>query len=505
MFPLYVSTRSANVILDFFANFSTWQWIGFFVEYTIKIAAIGIVPEGRKPGSANAWLLLILFLPVVGLPLYLILGSTYVNRRRHRIQHKAQVMVEDVQRDVPDVPDGTAYSDEIDGIIKLNRRLTGNPALHGHVKALWSDYEKTMLRMAEIIDTAEEYVSVEVYIQAWDDTTAAFYDALERAVKRGVKVRLMFDHIGSWKYPRRYAFRKHLDKIGVDWKLMMPLLPWRGRFRRPDLRNHRKVVIVDGRVAFMGSYNLIDRSYLMKNHVKAGRQWIDVMVELTGPIVTSLEAMFAVDWYTESGETMKITPPRDEDPGVADLNVLQLIPSGPGYTSEPNLKLFNSMMYHARERLVICSPYFVPDESLLGAVQTACHRGVRVDLLVGEKADQFMVHHAQSAYYQQLLEAGVRIWEFPEPYILHTKFAIADPGLDSCVAVIGSSNMDMRSFQLNYENTLMVVEGSLLNDIAELAENYLRVCGELTLDEWNARPWTRRYIDNVMKLTSALQ
>lgn len=491
--------------LDWLSEFSTWQIIGLVVEYTIKIAAIGIVPEGRKPGSSNAWLLLILFLPVVGFPLYLILGSSYINRRRHRIQQEAQVMIEDVQRDVPDVPAGTAFSDEVDGMIHLNRRLTGYPALHGHVKALWSDYEKTMLRMAEVIDTAEEYVSVEVYIQAWDDTSATFYDALERAVARGVKVRLMFDHIGSWKYPRRYAFRKHLDEIGVEWKMMMPLLPWRGRFRRPDLRNHRKVVIVDGRVGFMGSYNLIDRSYLMRNHRKAGRQWIDVMVELTGPIVTSLETMFAVDWYTESGEALQLEPPRDDDPSLADVNVVQLVPSGPGYTAEPNLKLFNSMMYHARQRLVICSPYFVPDESLLSAVQTACHRGVQVDLLVGERADQFMVHHAQSAYYQQLLEAGVRIWQFPEPYILHTKFAIADPGEDSCIAVIGSSNMDMRSFQLNYENTLMVVDGSLLKDIDDLAANYLRVCKELTLAEWNKRPWTRRYIDNVMKLSSALQ
>lgn len=493
------------MVIDFFTNLSTWQWIGFILEYAIKIAAIGVVPEGRKPGSANAWLLLILFLPVVGLPLYLILGSSYVNRRRDRIQREAQVMIEDVHRDFPDAPDEAALAGAKHSLVRLNRNLTGYPAVNGHVKELWADYEKIINRLAEAVDQAQDYVSVEIYIQAWDSRTDVFYSALERAVKRGVKVRLLFDHIGSWKYPRRYKFRKHLDAIGVDWHLMLPLLPWRGRFRRPDLRNHRKVIVIDGEVAFMGSFNMIDRSYLMANHRRAGRQWVDVMVELTGPIVASLETMFAVDWYTESGETLEITPPHDDDQTDEDINIVQLVPSGPGYSGEPNLKLFTSMMYNARERLIICSPYFVPDEALLGAVQTACRRGLRVDLLVGEKADQFVVHHAQSAYYQQLLEAGVRIWEFPAPYVLHTKFAIADPGKPYSVGVMGSSNMDIRSFELNYENTLFVTRGSLLDQLDSLADNYLRACSELTLAEWNERPWTRRYIDNVMKLTSALQ
>ena len=153
---------------------------------------------------------------------------------------------------------------------------------------------------------------------------------------------------------------------------------------------------------------------------------------------------------------------------------------------------------------------------MLEAITTACYRGVRVDLLVGEKADQFMVHHAQSAYYQQLLEAGVHIWQFPAPYVLHTKFAIADPAVwthpDSEsgsarneIAIMGSSNMDMRSFSLNYENSLFILEGPLITELCDLTSSYLSVSHQLTLEEWKKRPWTRRYIDNVMKLTSAVQ
>ena len=159
------------------------------------------------------------------------------------------------------------------------------------------------------------------------------------------------------------------------------------------------------------------------------------------------------------------------------------------------------------------SPYFVPDESLKDAVTTACYRGVQVELYVSEKADQFMVHHAQSSYYQALLEAGVKIYQFPAPYVLHSKFVIADPDATADpaspgshpLAMFGSSNMDMRSFGLNYESTLLVAKGDLIHDFAQLADTYRAVSHQLTLDEWNERSLARRYVDNVMRLTSALQ
>lgn len=502
-------------------DLTTWQWIGLILEYGIKILAIGVVPENRKPSSANAWLLLILFLPMVGLPLYLAMSSNFVSRRRHRIQQEATVMVDDVQKDIPDHPVDLAPDPEIESMLRLNRTLTGFPAVIGHNQGLWADYDLALLRLIEVIDEAEDYIHVEVYIQAWDETTDDFYRALGRAVDRGVQVRLLFDHIGSLKYPDSRKLGKKLRGIGVEWRMMLPLAPWRGRFRRPDLRNHRKIIVIDGEVGFLGSLNIIDRSYLMNNHRRAGRQWIDVMAELTGPIVTSMEAVFAVDWYSESGEALALTPPVDDGerrPG--DTNVVQMIPSGPGYTTEPNLRLFNSIIHHAKTHLVICSPYFIPDESLLAAVTTACYRGVHVDLLVSEKSDQFMVHHAQSSYYQALLEAGVRIHQFPAPYILHTKFILADqpptsprspatpagaPLGDIPVGAFGSSNLDMRSFGLNYESTLLVAEGDLLTDLAQLGETYKSVSIPLTLEQWNKRGFWRRYLDNVMRLTSALQ
>jgi cardiolipin synthase len=192
--------------------------------------------------------------------------------------------------------------------------------------------------------------------------------------------------------------------------------------------------------------------------------------------------------------------PGDDSP-TSGSDVLQLIPSGPGFTTAPNLRLFTSVAHHAKERLILVSPYFIPDESLLDAVTTASYRGVDVELFVSEKADQALVDHAQSSYYAELLHAGVRIHQYPYPAVLHSKYAVADDD----VVLVGSSNMDMRSFELNYEVTLMSLEGSLLDRLVTLTDAYREASRELTAERWSRRNWWRRYTDNVARLTSALQ
>lgn len=497
--------------MNFTFDVSTWQVIGLIIDYSIKIFAIGFVPEGRRPSSSTAWLLAILLLPFIGLPLFLLMGSPYINRRRHRIQQEANVMIEDVQSHIPDWPENTKLTPEVASVIHLNRRLTNLPAVVGNYHGLHTDYDDIIDKMAAAVDTATDHVHVEIYITSWDDTTDVFFRALERAVQRGVTVRYLFDQIGSLKYPGYLKLGRRLTKIGVDWQLMLPIKPWRLRFRRPDLRNHRKLLIIDDRSGFLGSINMIDRHYQVTGKPKSQRQWVDLMIEVSGPVVASMAFLFAVDWYAETGELIDIDPPELElkVPEIAepeDVNIVQLLPSGPGYTTEPVLRMFNAIIHLAQHRLILCSPYFIPDESLLEAVTTASYRGVQVDLLVSEKSDQLIVHHGQSSYYQVLLEAGVRIHLFPEPYVLHSKFVLADPdSADEAVGSLGSSNMDMRSFGLNYESTLMVVQGSILDDLNDLSDAYLAVSRELTLEEWNNRGFFRRYIDNVMKLSSALQ
>ncbi|GAA1536043.1 cardiolipin synthase [Brevibacterium picturae] len=477
-------------------------WI--VVEYAVKIIAVGVVPEDRRPSSSSAWLLLILFVPIVGIPLFLMLGSPYINRRRARIQAQADELMHEGADDLPDVPPSLQTSPGLASIATLGRRLTALPMVTGDSHGVISDYGASIERMAGLVDEAREYVHVEIYIMAWDSTTDVFFRALERAAARGVKVKVLFDHIGSRKYPGFHRLGRRLTKAGIDWHLMLPFLPWRNKLRRIDLRNHRKLLVIDGKRAMMGSQNMIDSSYLKKSNVKIGRSWHDIMVELSGPIVAAVEAVFATDWYTESGEALGIRS-YDRDAYEPDVggqtSAMQLVPSGPGFTTEPNLKVFTSMMYLAQTRLAIVSPYFVPDESLLAAVVTAAERGVGVELYVSEQADQFMVDFAQSSYYRSLLEAGVRIFLYPKPQVLHTKCLIVDDEY----AVMGSSNLDMRSFGLNYEISLLTTGGDLVDDIAEVVADYQAESRELVLEDWEKRPYIRRYLESVMRLTSSLQ
>src|SRR5699024_9165385 len=211
---------------------------------------------------------------------------------------------------------------------------------------------------------------------------------------------------GSFKDKRYLMLGKRLRAIDVDWQLMLRIQLHKFRFRLADLRNDRKLVIIDGNRGFIGYLSLINCATKITEH--AG---IDYIVVLTGPIVVCFQSVFAVYWYTESGEYIEMLTEL-EDPGeTADSNYLQLIPSGPGYTTEPNLRMFTSLIHHAKSRLIICSPYFVPDEALLDAVTTAAYRDVRVELYVSRRADQFVVDHSQSSYYQTLLEAGVHIYQ----------------------------------------------------------------------------------------------
>lgn len=498
----------------------TIHWVPlvlFLIDLIVKIIAVGVVPQNRRPSSGTAWLLLILFLPYVGIALFLIIGSPYINKRRRRIQAEANRLLETGTANLPEVPASADLPAELRGIVALSRGLTGLPMVTGTNRGIEMDYAECIARMTRMVEAAKESVNVEIYIVARDDTTEEFFQAMKRAVERGVTVRLMLDHMGSRKYPGFKRMQRWLTEAGVQWHLMLPFRPLRGEWNRPDLRNHRKLIVVDGEVAMMGSANLIESAYGSKKNREVGRHWNDITIELTGEIVSSIEAMFVVDWYAETGEIIDLHAYRlDEDLSEAHLlptahgpertvgdevNAVQLIPSGPGFLTEPNLRAFTSLMYLARERLAIVSPYFVPDESLLAAILTAAHRGVRVELYVSEQADQFMVDRAQSSYYQALLDTGIEIYLYPAPAVLHTKCFL----IDDAYAVLGSSNMDMRSFGLNYEISLLATGGDIVPQIRDVIAEYQRLSRLLTPEDWGDRSIPRRYSESVMRLTSALQ
>ncbi len=485
------------------SNAPLWVTFGLVaLDFGVKVVAIGVIPENRRPSSASAWLLLVLFLPFFGIAAFLLIGSTSVDRGRRRIHHEVNAFV--AARFEKQTTPQVAHVEPawLRSAITMNQRLGTLPCTWDNQVEMFSVYEDSVAAMTEEVRAAQRFVNVEFYIMSWDHVTAPFFEALAEAVTRGVTVRVLFDHLGSRGIPGYQQMLARLDEAGFDAHPMMPIQPLKGRWRRPDLRNHRKILVVDGEVAFTGSQNLIEPSYDKPKLQKAGRQWRELTVRVTGPVVSSLNVVFATDWYVETHQVVHGTDfDVPEGPGPAGDVACQVVPSGPGFPNENNLRLFNTLVYGAQQRLSLTSPYFVPDESLLYAVTTAAQRGVEVELFVSEQADQFMVGHAQMSYYRALLGAGVRIYLYPAPYVLHSKHF----SVDDAVTVIGSSNMDMRSFGLNFEVSLMAFGGDVVRDVRAVEDTYRALSHELTLEEWARRPLRQRYVDNVMRLTSALQ
>ena len=473
----------------------------FVIDFIVRVVAIIVVPRNRRPTSATAWLLAIYFIPYLGVLFFLLIGSYKLPKRRRDKQEEINNFILESTEGIERVTREHPWPPWLESVVELNRTLGAMPLVGGNKATLLGNYDGSLTAMTDAIANARRYVHVEFYILALDHTTRPFFDALEAAAARGVVVRVLLDHIASLRVPGYHQTIKRLNTMGVQWHLMLPVQPLRGRYQRPDLRNHRKLLVVDGNVGFTGSQNVIDRSYNKRSNQRRGLKWKELVTRLEGPVVAGLNAIFITDWYSETdellGRQVEVGDELDE-PRTLDC---QVVPSGPGFEGANNLRLFLALLYYAQERIVITSPYFVPDDSMLLAITTAVQRGLSVEIFVSEIGDQPLVHHAQRSYYEALLKAGVRIWLYKSPYILHAKhFTIDDE-----VAVIGTSNMDMRSFLLNMELSLMVRGRPFVEELRQVEDGYRADSRELTLQEWSRRGLLATTVDNLARLTSALQ
>jgi len=499
--------------MDWFQDLPDWlvavgalvTAVVWLLSVGIKVAALGVIPDNRKPSTGVAWLLMVLLAPIFGLIAFLFFGSPRVGRERHEKQLRVNDRLRTRLQELPDSGPlvGPPY---LASVVTLNRSLGALPLTPANTVLLIEDYQGSIEAMAREVRAAREFVHVEFYICAWDDMTSVLFDAMADAAARGVTVRFLFDHLGSKGLPTYKDMVRRLDETDIEWHPMLPVKVFRGEYKRPDLRNHRKLIVVDGEVGFMGSQNLTEPGYNKPKNHKLDRAWVELMARVEGPVVNCLEAVFASDWYAETDEVLatsklregtRVSDGEDQVTGVP----AQLVPSGPGFVSENNLRLFTTLLYSAQHRISLTSPYFVPDESLLYAVTTAAQRGIDIELFVSEQSDQFMVGHAQASYYRALLESGVRIYLYPAPFILHSKHFT----IDDDVAVIGSSNMDMRSFALNYELSMLMLGSEVVARMRKVEDRYRELSRELTLEEWSQRRPRTRYVDNVMRLTAALQ
>ena len=372
-------------------------------------------------------------------------------------------------------------------------------AIAGNAVELLPEYNAVFARIAADIDTAQRFVHFEYFATSRDEETEAIFAALDRAASRGVKVRMLMDHLGSRKYPNFKEMQERLTAVGIEHHISLPLHFFGANYTRIDLRNHRKIVVIDGQIGYTGSQNLIKRNYFRKDAI----YYDELVARIRGPVVAELEAAFATDWYSERGIllTRQNAPEVAIQPRAEGEVLCQILPSGSGFEDENNLKLFTAIVHAAQHKLVITNPYFIPDDALMTALTSAAQRGVDATLVNSEASDQFLVSHAERSYYEDLLKAGVKLYRYKDPILLHSKHITVDDD----IAVIGSSNMDIRSFLLNLEVTLICYTPSVVADLRKVEAIDLSRCNAVHLEEWETRSTKEKFFENISRLTAALQ
>lgn len=456
----------------------------YIVEWLIRLAMLLVIPFRRSAAAARSWLLLIFFLPIPGLLLFLAIGSPrFPAWRVERFRQMRGFLTELAGRLRSE---GATVSGESE-ITSLAEKLGYLPAVGGNSIELLDHYDEAIERLIADIEAANVSVRICTYIFADDAVGLRVIDALGRAVKRGVPCHVLVDVVGSHRWIRRTL--RLLQANGVHARAALPFRPLRHRTRR-DMRNHRKLYIIDETIGYAGSQNIICRDF------RPGVVNRELVARVIGPAVAEMTAVFLTDWFLETEQLLDEAPAIPKSAGESRLQVL---PSGADYPLEGFQTLLTWQVDRARREVVLVTPYLIPDDGLLAALSTAVLRGVDVRVIVSAVADQPLVNLAQSSYYDELLTCGVRIFRYRE-FLLHAKTL----RIDGELGIIGSSNVDIRSFQLNEEVSLLLMDGPSLDRLSQIQDGYVAGSDELRVDEWRRRSPLRKLGEGAARLVSPL-
>ena len=442
----------------------------------------------RQPESRIAWILVVLVLPVVGIIGYLMLGETKIGRRNLKAMQAAEDDAGPRGRSEP--ADGSpGVPAEYEHLFSVGCSISGFPPVPGNRAELMPDSAATISGIVADIDAARSSVDVLFYIWLADGSGKRVAEALQRAAGRGVRCRAMVDGVGSRALLKSRLWRE-MGKAGVQTAVALPLgnILLRPLQRRADLRNHRKIVVIDGRITYCGSQNCADEEFRIK--AKYG-PWVDAMLRLDGPVARQNAALFAEDWAACTGNEAGEEARREEQPPGQAGVVAQVVATGPNLRYSAMPELFLSLMFKARRELVITTPYYVPNQAMQEALCAVAYRGVRTVLVVPARNDSKEVAAASRSYYKELLQAGVLIYEF-ELGLLHSKTLT----LDGDMTLIGSANLDRRSFDLNFENNMLIYDPELTGAVRARQQEYIDRSCRIQLDEVERWSLGRRLWNN---------
>ena len=480
------------------------HWIAnlvFLADWIIRIGlSVRVVMRRLPVGVSLAWLAIILIFPFGGAVLYLLLGEYRLGRRRMRHAaafREADRTVRSKLRAADGVEPATLDSGSA-ALARLAVSLLGAPPLGGNALQLLENAAAAFPQLIADIDNAGQTCHLEFYIWSLGGQADDVAAALLRAVKRGVQCRVLVDAVGSKAFLKSKLARD-LRQEGVRVAAGLPAGPLRLLISRPDLRLHRKIVVIDGTVGYTGSLNLADPR-LFKQDAGVG-QWVDAFARMRGPAVQALADTFREDWELETGESIEPAGPSEEAPAAppAGKAIVQVLPTGPDANVDAIEQVVLMAVYAATREVVLTTPYFVPSEALLAALLSAAGRGVDVTLIVPAKVDSRLVHFASRAYQADLLAAGVRIGLFTRG-LLHTKSIT----VDGKFSLFGSLNLDPRSLRLDFEITLAVYDPAFTAALGRLQQSYLSESEMLALTACRARSAVERFKEDAARLVGPI-
>ncbi|MFZ5673402.1 MAG: cardiolipin synthase [Pseudomonadota bacterium] len=457
-----------------------------------------LLRQYREPESRLAWLVVLVALPYVGALGYLLLGTTNIGRKRvARLRDMTRLLPPPGVAPCSDAPaSATGDADSYEGVFRVGHSISGYDAVGGNSAELMADSDSAIAMMVDDIDRASETVHLLFYIWLDDHNGTKMAEALRRAAARGITCRAMVDDIGSHAFIRS-ALWDQLTSSGV--KLIRALKVGNPLIRllngRIDLRDHRKILVVDNRVTYCGSQNCADPAFLPKARFAP---WVDVVMRLEGPVVRQNQHLFAVAWMGNGGDDISALV-RQKTPPARGGFTAQVVATGPTYRHSAMPEMFATLIYAARRELLVTTPYYVPTPAIQAALCAAASRGVETTIIFPARNDDLAVGAASRSHYQSLLAAGVRLFEF-QSGLLHTKSLT----LDGEITLIGSANMDRRSFDLNYENNILLQDRQATAAMRERQARYLAQSREVTAAEVAAWGIGRRLWNNTLAIMSPL-
>lgn len=463
--------------------------------------SLRVIARALAPSTGLAWILLVALFPVGGFILYVLVGERPLGRLRLRRIVEGRTPFQTRLAALPANAYGTlaGLTTEQNQIARLSSATSGLPLLRCDRVEVIAGANAVLAAIIADIEAARYACDMVFYI--WQDGGLAngIAEALERAARRGVRCRILLDAVGSRPFLNGDRIR-HLRAAGVRIEAALPVGPIRALFVRADLRLHRKLVIIDGRIGYTGSMNLVD-PHVFKREAGVG-EWIDAMVRIEGPPVAALEMVFLEDWLAETGELPTLPTRPLAEWGHVPLTTAGsalVVPSGPDLVSDIIRRLMLAAVYGAERELVITTPYFVPDEAVMTALETAAMRGVDVTLIVPERVDSHLVRYASRSFFDGLLDAGVRIRQF-RGGLLHTKSLT----VDGETTLFGTFNLDIRSLRLNFEITFVAFDPGVTAAVRSLQAEYEATSAPIELGAWRKRTPARRFLENLLRLASPL-